>query len=191
MGLQFLVREFKKMNLSISEIRSQKFRTKFSGFDTVEVSSFLARIADEIADARKNNDDLSKKVIELETRLKDYQSIEKALQQTLMQGQETAGKTVEIARKESQLILQEAEIKSAQILEKARTDLNSLNEQITILKAKKDSIGARLKMVLKSELDLIKALEVDEEIHSNKNENNSAEPAVMKTEMEDILKQLG
>ncbi|MBI5476462.1 MAG: DivIVA domain-containing protein [Ignavibacteriales bacterium] len=179
------------MNLSISEIRSQKFRTKFSGFDTVEVSSFLARIADEIADARKNNDDLSKKVIELETRLKDYQSIEKALQQTLMQGQETAGKTVEIARKESQLILQEAEIKSAQILEKARTDLNSLNEQITILKAKKDSIGARLKMVLKSELDLIKALEVDEEIHSNKNENNSAEPAVMKTEMEDILKQLG
>jgi cell division initiation protein len=179
------------MGLSISEIRSHKFRTKFSGLDPAEVSAFLSRIADELSEARKNNDDLSKKVLEFETRLKDYQSIEKALQQTLMQGQETAGKTVEIARKESQLILQEAEIKSAQILEKARTDLNLLNEQITILKAKKNSIGARLKMVLKSELDLIKALEVDEEIRNPKDEDNSPPSGIMKTEIDEILKHLG
>ncbi|MBA4311669.1 MAG: hypothetical protein C0417_03460 [Chlorobiaceae bacterium] len=179
------------MNISVSEIRSHKFRSKLSGYDHAEVSAFLLKIADEMNNLNNINGNLSEKVIELETRLKDYQSIEKALQQTLMQGQETAGKTVEIARKEAQLILQEAEVKAAQILDKARTELTSTKEQITILKAKKDSIVVRMRMLLNSELELIKALEFDEKIGGGI-EFEAKPLAVEKTaEIDEIIKRIG
>ncbi|MBI5020044.1 MAG: DivIVA domain-containing protein [Ignavibacteriales bacterium] len=179
------------MNISVSEIRSHKFNTKLSGFDKAEVSAFLSKIADEMNELNKINGKLSEKVIELETRLKDYQTIEKALQQTLMQGQETAGKTVEIARKEAQLILQEAEVKASQILDKARTELTSTKEQITILKAKKDSIVSRMRMLLNSELELIKALEFDEKIGGGI-EMEAKSPTVEKSaEIDEIIKQIG
>jgi cell division initiation protein len=185
-----LVKE-NKMNISVSEIRSHKFRSKLSGFDKAEVSAFLSKLADGMNDLNKINSNLSDKVIELETRLVDYQAIEKALQQTLMQGQETAGKTVEIARKEAQLILQEAEIKAAQILDKARTELTSTKEHITILRAKKDSIVIRMRMLLNSELELIKALEFDEKIGGSI--DIEAKPLTVEktTEIDEIIKQIG
>ena len=49
------------------------------------------------------------RAIELEVQLKDYRQIEKTLQQTLLQAQETTGKTYESARKEAELIAREAE----------------------------------------------------------------------------------
>ena len=116
--------------------------------------------------------------------------MEKAIQQTFMQAQETGGKAVENARKEAQLIIHEAELKATQILDKSRTNLTAIKEQIRILKARKDSIVVRLKMLLNSELDLIKTLEFDEAFPSQNEDELSRETSKEKTEIEEIIKNL-
>jgi len=172
------------------EIRSKVFATKLRGYDTTEVKNFLEQIAAGWEEVQQQERKLSDKVIELETKLKDYTSMEKAIQQTFMQAQETSGKAVETARKEAQLIILEAETKATQILENARMEMTSLKEHLTILKAKKDSIGARLRMLLTSELDFIKALEVDEELQKKNGAGNPETVSKEKSEIEDIIKNL-
>lgn len=179
------------MSYSSSEIKNRRFAKKLGGYDQAEVARFLSEIADEISELTLARNKLAEKVIELETRLKDYQTIEKALQQTLMQGQETAGKTVEMARQEAQLILRDADMKAVQMLDKARADLTSTKEQATILKAKKDSLVTRLRMLLGSELELIKALELDEAAPKADPGGEAKTPPPLKNEIEEIIKQLG
>jgi cell division initiation protein len=178
------------MKMTSHEIRSKTFATKLRGYNVAEVTNFLSQIAAEWEDVHQRERALNEKVIELDTRLKDYTTMERAIQQTFMQAQETSGKAVESARKEAQLIIQEAEIKASQMLENARTEMTSLKEHLTILKAKKDSIGARLRMLLTSELELIRALEVDEELQ-RKNAGSGDEPLTKeKLEIDDIVKNL-
>ena len=109
--------------------------------------------------------------------------------QTLLQTQETSGRAIETARKEAQLIIQEAEMKAAHILEKARNDLTAVKEQVVILRTKKDSIVSRMKMLLNSEMEIIKALEVDEEFQRS-NPEAQQEFTREKSEIDEIIKSL-
>ncbi|MBI3765341.1 MAG: DivIVA domain-containing protein, partial [Ignavibacteriales bacterium] len=112
------------------------------------------------------------------------------LQQTFMQAQETSGKAIENARKEAQLILQEAEVKASQILEKARNDLTTVKEEVTILRVKKESIVSRLRILLNSELNLLKVMDADEELQSRIPRGAHEEQSKEKLEIEEIIKQL-
>ena len=100
------------------------------------------------------------RVVELETQLKDYRLIEKTLQQTLMQAQETTGRTYESARREAELIVKEAESKAARIVELANSELARLKNEMIRLAAKRESLIGRLRVLLSSELDILKMLDV-------------------------------
>ncbi len=151
------------MSLTPLEIRKQEFKKSLRGYDPVEVETFLEMVSREMQSLLNHNKGLKEQVLELETQLRDYKNIEKTLQQTLLQAQETTGRSIENSRKEAQLILQEAEIKAAQILDKARMDLAKVKEDVSSLKAKKESLVTRLKVLLSSELELMRALEIEEE----------------------------
>ncbi len=151
------------MKITPLEIKRQQFKKVLRGFDPVEVETFLDMISNELEDQLKTNKELRDKVIELEVQLRDYKNMEKTLQQTLMQAQETSGKSIENSRKEAQLIVQESELKASQILDKARLDFARMKEEIASLKARKESILSRLKVLLSSEIELIRALEIDDE----------------------------
>jgi cell division initiation protein len=178
------------MKLTSQDIKQQQFKKNFRGFDPAEVEAFLSLAAAELEESQKHNKEISNKLIELETQLKDYKTVEKAMQDTFMQAQETTGKAIENARKESQLIIHEAELKASQIVDKARNELIALKEHITILKAKKDSIVSRLKMLLHSELELIKTLEIDEQLQTNHQHQRSEELIKEKSEIDEIIKSL-
>ncbi len=172
------------------DIKNREFKTSFRGYDPDEVDHFLDDLGNEWDEVQKQNTELRQKLAELETQVKDYKAMEKALERTFLQAQETTGKSIENARKEAQLLIQEAEMKGVQIVEKSRHELTALKEQVTILKAKKDTIVSRLKMLLTSELDLIKSLEVDEELGTRDREEVHQEISKEKTEIEEIIKSL-
>ncbi|MFQ5797392.1 MAG: DivIVA domain-containing protein [Bacteroidota bacterium] len=151
------------MNLTPLDIKRQEFKKSLRGYDPVEVDTFLQMVSKGVEAILTHDKELKEKVIGLETQLQDYKNIEKTLQQTLLQAQETTGRSIQNSRKEAELILQEAEIKATQILDKARMDLAKIQEDVSSLKAKKDSLVTRLKVLLSSELELIRALEIEEE----------------------------
>jgi len=178
------------MKLTPVEIKKQEFPKSLRGYKPDEVHSFLDSVAAELEETNEEQRALKEKTIELDAQLKSYRNIERAMQETLMQAQESSAKSIENARQEAHLLLKDAEIKASQMLDKARNDLTVLKEQITILKAKKDSIVSRLKMLLNSELELIKALEVDEELQTAQSTERQ-EASREKSEIEEIIKSLG
>ena len=177
------------MRLTPLDIKRQEFKKVLRGFDPVEVETFLSMVSTEFEEAAKANKDLREKLIELETQLRDYKAIEKTLQQTLAHAQETSQKSIENSRQEAQLMLREAEMKASQILDRARLDLTRMKEDVSILKAKKDTLANRLKTLLNSELQLVKALEVDEEINP-KIEDEPPKQSPQDAELDEIVKNL-
>lgn len=148
------------MKLTPLDIKKQEFKKVMRGYDPVEVDTFMDMMANEFEDLLKQQKEMRDTVVELETQLKDYRQIEKTLQQTLLQAQEATGRTYESARREAELILKEAESKAAKIVEQANSDLARKSSEIMQLAARRESLIGRLRVLLSSELDLIKTLEM-------------------------------
>jgi cell division initiation protein len=176
------------MKITPLEIKRQQFKKVMRGYDPVEVDTFLDMISHELEEILTRNKELKDKIIELETQLKDYKNMEKTLQQTLLQAQETSGKEIANSRREATIIVQEAELKASQIVDKARMDFARVKEEIANLKARKESILSRLKVLLTSEVDLIKALEVDDDEGSRR--DTSKGTGKDHIEIDEILKKL-
>jgi cell division initiation protein len=176
------------MKITPLEIKRQQFKKVMRGYDPVEVDTFLDMLSHELEEVLTKNKELKDKIIELETQLKDYKNMEKTLQQTLQQAQETSGKEIENSRREAMIIVQEAELKASQIVDKARMDFGRVKEEIAILKARKESILSRLKVLLTSEVDLIKALEVDDDEGSRQDASKGTGKEHI--EIDEILKKL-
>ncbi|MDH4069114.1 MAG: DivIVA domain-containing protein [Ignavibacteria bacterium] len=147
------------MKLTPLDIRKQEFRKVMRGYDPVEVDTFVEMVSNEFEEVLKEQREMRDRVTEVETELRDYRQIEKTLQQTLLQAQETTGKTYEAARRESESILREAELKSVRMQEEAAGNLSRTNEDIRRLQAKRAEILSRLRLLLSSELELLKTLE--------------------------------
>lgn len=150
------------MKITPLEIKRQQFKRVLRGLDPVEVETFLDMVSTELEEMIKQNKEQNDALIELEVQLRDYKNMEKTLQQTLMQAQETSGRSAENSRKEAELIVHEAQLKATQILEQARLDFARTKEEIANLRARKETILSRLKVLLSSELELIRALEIDD-----------------------------
>ncbi len=148
------------MKLTPLDIKKQEFKKVMRGYDPVEVDTFMDMMANEFEDLLKQQKEMRDKFLELETQLRDYRQIEKTLQQTLLQAQETTGRTYEAARREAETIVREAEGKASKIVEQASMDLARMKAHIAQLRGKKDSLLGRLRVLLSSELDLIKTLEM-------------------------------
>jgi cell division initiation protein len=148
------------MKLTPLDIRKQEFKRIMRGYDPVEVDTFLEMVAADLEEALRQQKESRERIIELETQLKDYRQIEKTLQQTLLQAQEATGRTYESARREAETILRDAESRGAKIVEQANGDLAKLNGELYRLNTRKESLIGRLRVLLSSELDLLKTLDM-------------------------------
>lgn len=151
------------MKLTPIEIRKQEFKKGMRGYDTVEVDTFLELIANEYENLIKENENLNKHIIGMETELKHFKENEKTLKQTLYKVQETSQLSKENSEREATLIRKEADLHAAQITEKAKMEVHKMREEIISLKQQKDSFVARLRHLLSSQLELIEVLSVDDE----------------------------
>ncbi|MEW6510454.1 MAG: DivIVA domain-containing protein [Bacteroidota bacterium] len=148
------------MKLTPLDVRKQEFKKVMRGYDPVEVDTFMEMVAADLEEALKQQKEARDRIVELETQLKDYRQIEKTLQQTLLQAQEATGRTYESARRESETIIREAESRAAKIVEQANSDLAKINNELMRLEARKESLIGRLRVLLSSELDLLKTLDM-------------------------------
>ena len=175
------------MKITPLEVKRQQFKKSMRGYDPVEVETFLEMVSNEMEDLIRENKVQSDQILQQATQLIDYKTIEKTLQQTLMQAQETSGKSIENSKREAEIIIKEAEVKASQIIEKARLDFAHVKEEISQLKARKESVLSRLKVLLSSELNLMKALEIDDDEGKKDPSRGSGKDYL---ELEEILKKL-
>lgn len=143
------------MKFSPISIKKQEFTKKLRGYDAEEVQAFLQKLADEFESVQKENDTLKKELDEANIRLSDFKRIEKTLQDTLIKTQESSTKAIESTKKQTNLMIKEAEIKASQIVEKAREQANEIRNSVINLREERDLIVAKLKAIINSQAHLL------------------------------------
>lgn len=152
------------MKLTPLEIRKQEFKKTLRGFDPIEVRTFLEMVAEQFEKQQDEMKLLNNKLIELETQLKNYKENEKNLRETLFNVQEVKKQSEESSKRQADLIIKEAELKSIEILENSRKQARQIREEVSWLKSQKESFINRLRHILISQIELLSVLEIDDSL---------------------------
>ena len=83
------------MKITPLDIKKQEFKKVLRGYDPAEVDSFMQMMSNEFAELIHDNNNVKDQLLQVETQLRDFQQMEKTLQQTLLQAQESSEKAAE------------------------------------------------------------------------------------------------
>ena len=153
------------MNVSPLDLRQQRFRTAFRGFDKVEVASFLAAVADDYEQALRDTDRLRQDLSRMEGVLNEHREQEKSLKITLMAAQRLSDDIKAQADQEATRILREAEVRSDLLLEKTQTRLEDIQREIDGLRLKRKDVETTVEATihaLRNTLDFVREQEAHE-----------------------------
>lgn len=150
------------MKLTPLEIRKQEFRRILRGLDPIEVQTFLEMVAEHYESVLEENKALQRRQIELETQLRDFQENERTLKETLFNVQEVKKQSEASSKKQADLLVKEAELKSLEILENARKQSRKIREEVDWLKTQKESFIHRIRHILVSQIDLLSIMQLDD-----------------------------
>ncbi len=145
------------MELTPIDITQRDFQRRFRGLDPVEVKTFLEEVAQDLEGLRKENVIKEERIQELEIRLQSYQERENELKETLLAVQRLTDEMKEKARKESDLILKDAQLKAEKLLERTHLTLAQMQGKIGTLKQQKALFEARARAAIKLYQDLLDA----------------------------------
>ena len=139
------------------DIENKKFSKQIvNGYSVEEVDDFLDEITASYEKLYKERSEFDTKVTEYEQKLEHYKSIEGTLNNTLIMAQSTAEDIKNVAKQQAEQIVKKSEaeaketaIKLEQQIELKRKELDDLQKQFDVYKAKMESL-------LISQLELLK-----------------------------------
>jgi cell division initiation protein len=155
----------KRMNVSPLDLRQQRFRSAFRGFDRIEVASFLSAVADDYEQALRETDRLRQDLVRMEAMLTEHREAERNLRNTLLTAQKIADDIKANAEQESQRIIREAEGRSDLLLERTQARLEDVQREIDGLKLKRRDVETSLEstiQTLRNTLEFVREQEVRE-----------------------------
>ena len=138
------------MNVSPLDLRQQRFRSSFRGFDKIEVASFLAAVADDYEQALRETDRLRQDLLRMEAALNEHREHEGNLRATLMTAQKLADDIKAQADQEAKRIIREAEGRSDLLLEKTQARLEDIQRGIDGLKLKRKDVETTIEATILS-----------------------------------------
>jgi cell division initiation protein len=138
------------MNVSPLDLRQQRFRKAFRGFDKIEVTSFLQAVADDYEQALRETDRLRQEVARLETILTEHREHEKSLKTTLMAAQKLSDDIKDGAEQEAKRLLDEAAARSDLLLQKAQARLEDIQREIDGMKLKRKDVEVTIESTIQT-----------------------------------------
>ena len=153
------------MNVSPLDLRQQKFHRKLRGFDPVEVTSFLAAVADDYEQALRETDRLRQELMRAEASISAHKEHEKNLQSTLMTAQKVSDDIRATAEGEAQRIIRDAQARSELLLERTQARLEDVQREIDGLKLKRKDVETSIEstiQTLRNTLEYVREQEVRE-----------------------------
>lgn len=179
------------MKFTPFSIKSQEFNKSMRGFDPDEVNTFLEDLSYEFERLSSENEKLKREVIEKDEQLVSFRKIEKNLQNTLLNAQESTSKTVESTKKQTALMVKEAELKSNQIITKAREDADKIRNTVLKLREEKDLLIAQIRTIVETQSEILSGggsySSAEEKSEGSKKEKDKPKSDI---NADDILEQL-
>ncbi len=144
------------MRISPMDMRQQRFRTAFRGYDRTEVVAFLTEAADDYEHAMREIDRLRSDVMRTEALLVEHRQRENNLRDTLLTAQRVSDDMKETAQNEAKLIVREAQGRADLLLQKAQVRLEEIDRDINELKLRRRDTEGSLESSIQA---LYRALE--------------------------------
>jgi len=180
------------MNLTPTDIKTQEFSKSRKGSDADEVKAFLEKIAEEVEDLMNENETLLDETEELKTNLDEYKKIEKDLQTKLLNAQNSSIKSIEAAKNQTGMMLKEAELKAARIIEKAKENANEIRNTVINLREEKNLIISKLKAIVNTQSTLLegKVKNIDEAQQEQEKTKQQPPKDDLDVDVDDIVNKL-
>ncbi|MBC8393212.1 MAG: DivIVA domain-containing protein [Deltaproteobacteria bacterium] len=137
------------------DIQQQQFRTRFRGFDVHEVDTFLEQMAESFESMQAETEDCMEKIQRLEHEIRGYKEREDAFKRAMLNSQKVLEQMKENARKSSELIVANAEIKAEKILNQAHNRLAQLHADIAELKRQRMQIEIQVRSIIEAHSKLL------------------------------------
>jgi cell division initiation protein len=137
------------MNVSPLDLRQQRFRAAFRGFDRIEVTSFLAAVADDYEQALRETDRLKQDIASMESALNEHREHDKNLRATLTTAQKLSDDIKINADLEARRIIREAEGRSDLLLERRRR-VEDIQREIDGLKLKRRDVETSIESTIQT-----------------------------------------
>jgi cell division initiation protein len=153
------------MNVSPLDLRQQRFRTAFRGFDKLEVTSLLNAAAEDYEQALKEADRLRQEVSRLEGVITQQREQEQGLKATLITAQKLSEEIKTNAEEEAKRIMREAHGRSDLLLEKTQARLEDIQREIDGLKLKRRDVETTIEstiQTLRNTLEYVREQEIRE-----------------------------
>jgi cell division initiation protein len=154
-----------QMNVSPLDLRQQIFRTALRGFDKVEVTTFLAAVADDYEQALRETDRLRQEMSGLEKTVQEHREHERSLRATLLTAQRLSDEIKANAENEAKRIVADAEARAGVLLDKTQARLEDVLRDIDGLKLKRREVETSIEatiQTLRNTLDYVREQEARE-----------------------------
>lgn len=144
------------MALTPLDIHNQEFPKRvFGGYSSAAVDEFLDQIIREFELLIKENAHLKEQIENLNQKLEQYRNLEDTINKTLVVAQEAAEDLRSNARKEADLIIQEARMQAERIIDTGHVKARKLAEENADLTRAAHVLRTQVRAMLQAQLEAI------------------------------------
>lgn len=144
------------------DIHNKEFKRGFRGYSEEEVDEFLDRVIKDYETLYRDNIDLKETIERMSSKLEHFQNMESTLHNTLIIAQETAEEVKLNAKKETELMLKEVEVRSQKMTEEALGKVRRANAEYEQLQKQVQVYRTRMRTLLEAQLEMLRNAEEDD-----------------------------
>jgi cell division initiation protein len=149
------------MKITAMEITNKEFKRTIRGYSPDEVDEFLDKIAEDYENLYKENSTIKEKLSNIEDKIEHYNKMENTIQNTLLLAQNAAEQARENAKKESELIVKNANDTAQRIIDKAHHDVLQITDDFERMKQEFCKFRTKFRSFMESQLEMFDDMEKD------------------------------
>ncbi|WP_342562382.1 DivIVA domain-containing protein [Paenibacillus sp. FSL R7-0345] len=143
------------MPLTPLDIHNKEFSRRLRGYDEDEVNEFLDQVIKDYESVIRENKELQNQLLSIQDRLDHFVNIEESLSKTIIVAQEAADDVKNNSKKESQLIIKEAEKNADRIINEALSKSRKISIETEELRKQASIYRTRFRTLVEAQLELL------------------------------------
>lgn len=144
------------------DIHNKEFKKNFRGYSETEVDEFLDKVIKDYEQLYRENIELKETIERVSSKLEHYQQMENTLHSTLVIAQETAEEVKLNAKKETELLTKEAEIRAQKMVEEAMFKVRRMTGEYEELQKQAQVFRMRMRTLLQAQMEMLNHDEANE-----------------------------
>ncbi len=144
------------MPLTPLDIHNKEFSRRMRGYDEDQVNEFLDQIIKDYEGLIRENKELQTSLTAIEERLGHFTNIEETLSKAIIVAQNAADELKSNAKKESQLIVREAEKNADRIINESLAKSRRIAIEMEELKKQSMIYRTRFRSLLEAQIEILK-----------------------------------